>query len=84
MPDMPEDVFLRRVAHPDLIERRGRRRARHRAEEAGLTEEQLRDREDEKFRISVRSSWLNGCRPASEGRRRPSAGPQALPCRMAI
>ena len=49
MPDFTEEEFLRRVADPDLIEARARRRARHRAEEAGLTEEQLRDREDEKF-----------------------------------
>jgi hypothetical protein len=49
-PDMTEEEFLRRVADPDRVEARARRRARHRAEEAGLTEEQLRDREDEKFR----------------------------------
>jgi hypothetical protein len=52
----PEEEFLRRVADPALIEARARRRTRHRAEEAGLTDEQLRDRDDETFRNSA--NWL--------------------------
>jgi hypothetical protein len=60
MPDLTEEEFLRRVRDPDLIEARAKRHARHRAEKAGLTEEQLRDREDEEFRRTMWTAKILG------------------------
>jgi hypothetical protein len=53
----PEEEFLRRVADPALIEARARRRTRHRVEEVGLTDERLREREDEQFGRVTSEMW---------------------------